>query len=441
MKSGARRSLLIIFLAALLVTPALAQVADEPGANTSVKDEQATGDSQVEVEAFRSISENYKPIFLYGATLVDGYSFPDAGNSSSFGEDFTLLHPYVAIDARRKKFRITLNSSPSIIYQSPGLTSLSANGFLDPNFGISVALSHRFQLYLNTGIEYGAEATRLYGLDSPGCEAEPELENNGSPAQGALSCAWTKPDAAVVRDFSHSIFLINGIAGARWQLSRRQQVILSFDRSYGSTGVTDSITSSRTSVNYNVTPLSTLVTYAQVHHYSIAEYGCTSYGVGTGYTQRISRTTTWNVLAGPEFGSRGCGQRLAINFAGSVQKSLSRGTALYVYATRDQDAYYLGGSRWVDTATAGISKRINASTLIDLHGSYARSSRNQGPAPAYSGYLISPQIRWWTNRSINAAFGYSHFHGSEASVGRVQAGVNRDWISFTLTWHPIPIKF
>ncbi len=436
MKAGARCRFLIVLLAAMLATSMQAQVGDEESGDASVANEQT---AQPNTDSLGS--QDQRPLLRYGASVVDGYAFPDADSASQNGGDFVLFHPYGEIDAHRGKFRILLSSAPEIGYFSSGLTTLNADGFVDPSFRIGVQVTRRFSLYASTAIEYGAEATRLYGLDSSPCVTACGSGPTTGFEQETPPSAWSTPQAAIVRTGSNNIFDAYGVGVMRWQATRKRSLVAIAERTYASPGDSGSILSARTAVNYDATPLVTVLSYGQVHHYDSVGYDCTSYGVGAGLRERLSRSTTLNVAAGPEFGSSGCGQRLAVYYSGSIQRTLSRRVAMYVAAARDQDAYYLAGSRWVDTVVGGISKKTSASTLIDVHGNYVRSSGGQGPAPAYSGYLISPEFKWRTDRGLSATVSYSHFHRNEAGVADAPPGLNRDWVSLVLTWRPATVKF
>jgi len=418
----------------------LAQVADSDATDGTGTNEQTAEASGSGVGRVRLFSPTYKPFFSYGAALESIYILSDTAISSQNGQGDVLLAPYASINTVVGRFKILVTSSPTIRYQTLGQTVLRLNGFLDPSFGLGVALGHRFTLDFGGGIDYGNDLTHLYGHNAQACNAdcqEAELKPPASPNE------VTSPEAAVVRSETGSVFDARVFSLARWQLSRRQELIFRAEHTYISTAdiSSNNVVSGETEINYGITPVSTLIAYSQVHHFFSDRYDCTSYGAGAGLNQRSSQMTRWGIQAGPEYGSRGCDQRLALAFSGFVRRELSRNMALTFSAGRDQGASYIGGDNWTDSASVALRKRFSSRSWAELEGIYLHSGKDTSSALAYSGYLISPTISLTTNEHVNLVLAYSHLHSTESRFGKAQPGFDRDWMSLVLAWRSARVSF
>jgi hypothetical protein len=433
MKAALHGWWLCMVFAALLVTPTLAQTADEQPAKGR---EEPTSPVHQESPLFAS---DYKPLLMYGASATVDSVFPSSSSSSQF---YTLLRSSFAVDVPIGRFRMVLRSSPLVGYQHPGDSTLSANGFVDPSFDAGINLTHRVKLYFSGGVQYGSEVIRLFGQSSQDCGTLCPVSLSSGLKPGALPGALPSPDAAVVSSLTRNVLEGYGLSSLRWSLTRRQEVVFTTSHAYTSSeSYSANVTSGRVGLNYDLTPLSTLTSYAQVHHEFSDAFECVSYGTGLGFTQHLWHGTEWSAEAGPEFGSRGCRQRVAANFAGYFRQALPLKSTLYLGATRTQDTFYLAGSRWVDTARAGLRTKSSVNSSVELQGSFVRNAWSNGATLSYSGFLISPEFRWKAGKDTQVTVAYGHFHRTEVAGGINTPKLNRDWITLMLTWSPSPIPF
>lgn len=400
----------------------------------------------------------------YGASVSEGDGFPRE-NHAQFGGTFTVVRPQIVFDVAMRRFSIIFESSPALTYYSAHGTALSANGFLDPTFRVTVKLSRRWTWFSGARVDYGADASRFFSSQASSCgnadcavqrQAVEEGQGHGDEhfATGSVSAAELpespEPSRLASYSLSQNSFSSDFVTGANWQRTRRQQLALTVSNAYASgeavgtspfSGTWGEVASAQLRLDQSVTSRSVVTGYSQVHRYYASSYECSSYGAGMGITQRVGRETVF-LEGGPEYGSHGCGQRLGLSYAGTLVRAMtSLRTSVFVSAARDLSAAYLRGNRWADTVRGGFHWETSPRTAVSLGGGYLHSTGQFTPAVAYSGYLVSPEVLWQAMPRLELIASYRYFQGSYAHTANAIPEFSHNWILLTLSWHSRYIKF
>ena len=418
----------IIILIVLLGARVLVSGQTEPGVSP---DQNADGavDASTQADATSSAPEVSAPktrsSFLYGISLLQGVYEVSADVRST--EYILATRPFVGIDFRKDRYRIHLESSPIITYVPSHEAAFGVNGFIDPHLLMTFDLSRKWSLTLNTGIQYGYQILEF--MDLAGRPSEIQLPS---------------PNTAVVQ--SGRIFDLHGDGVLSWRRTRTQ--ILSFrtggaysniSGGYSSTASSDlnsNYAYARTELVQTVKQQSVFTVYGQVHNVHWNSYACSSIGTGFGVHTPLTKKSNWGVEVGPEYGVQGCTTTWLLNLAGWFQWRIDAKSNLSLNAGRDLNAYYLPGHRWADTASAGYHRKISTSTMGDLVAGYVHGSGDGIGGTAYSGFMIGPEFIWKVRPRLDLFATYRHFTNSYTTSSLV----NRNFVTFGITWKPVPVK-
>jgi hypothetical protein len=468
------RALLLLLVAVLLACPLAAQEPGAQGAGTNEQDrpldESMGTETAPSAQAVDSPEANnpalespWKILLYYGAdfTELEGYPAGDVGRVS------TLASVTARVTVARPRFRTYFGSDLLLQNSSEG-TNINGNGFISPVFSSAVALSRRWLWDSSVGLQYGAEAVRLFSADPQSCEDracpermtaeqgyfklwEPSINADAGSsstldAQGVGDMpGLARPESLVVRSVTHTSMTLGayGSTGLTWWRTRGQLFSVRFSHA-GNSFLDGNIegnnaASARVTASRQLMRLTTLSTYGQVHDY-LQDNGCTSYGSGMGIWHTMSQRTSWGAEAGPEYGSRACGQRLGANFYGKLRSRISRRASLAVDGGRDLSAFYMAGSRWANYVEGAVIQRTGDSSFFTLSAGYLSSAAEFRPGSTYSGYFLSPQFRWQMNRSWDLLASYRYFHSTSEGNGVGGGSYAVNWIYLTLRWHPPALK-
>jgi hypothetical protein len=465
------RAFLLLVFAVLLACPMAAQEQGGQTTGTNAPDQQADGTTNTETASSAEAADAsnraemtsgspWRILLFYDADFTEREGFPE----KNFGVPATLASFSGRIAIFRPKFRVFLGTSSLLEHFSQGTrASIGTNGFVGPTFSSTVALSRRWLWDFSLGVGYGADAARSFVTEPEHCESaacpkrvpaaqgylkmdesfvSPTSITSANSAASAIgdAPALAGPETLVVRSPTQTATTLGayGSTGLSWQRTNRQQFSLRFSHAESSflngNPQGNDIASARMLASGQLTPLSTLITYGQVHHY-FQDTGCTFYGGGIGIWHSMSRSTNWELEGGPEFGSRGCGQRLGLNFTGTLRSRISQRMSLAADGGRDLSASYITGSRWADYIEGAAIQQTSARTSVAMSAGYLRTTGEFRPGSTYSGYFVSPQFRWQLNRYWNVLASYRYFQANQKSgVGSGGTAVN--WIYLTLQWRP-----
>ena len=465
------RAFQLLMVAVLLGCPMAAQLPEGQTTGTNVSDQQANGTAEVETasttqavgdsnQAEMTSGSPWRILLFYDADFTEREGFPE----DEFGGPATLASFSSRIAISRPKFRVFLGTSSLLEHYSQGTrASIGTNGFVGPTISSTVALSRRLLWDFSLGVGYGADIARSFVTEPEHCESvacprrvtaaqgylkmdEPLVSAMSvTPADSAVPAlgdvpALAGPETLVVRSPAQTATTLGayGSTGLSWQRTNRQQFSLRFSHAESSflngNPQGNDILSARMLASRQLTPLSTLITYGQVHHY-LQDNGCTFYGSGVGLWHSMSRSTNWELEGGPEYGSRGCGERLGLNFTGTLRSRVSQRMSLAADGGRDLSSSYIAGSRWADYVEGAAIRQTSARTSVAMSAGYLRTVGEFRPNSTYSGYFVSPQFRWRLNRYWNVLASYRYFQANDksgVSGGRIAV----HWVYLTLQWRP-----
>lgn len=483
------RALLPVVVAVLLVCPLAAQESDDPGAESKVSAPQAdrttdaqtgtqtgtqretqtetqTASSPPAVDASKPPSDSpWRALLYYSAYFTEREGFPEA----EFGGSSTLASVSARVAVSRPKFRTFIGSSFLLEHSSWGTeATMGTNGFLGPTFSYVVALSRRWSWDFSLGLGYGADIARSFLFEDERCEGgacpqrvtaeqgylkmeDPSGDGSSIAAAAAASPmlgdvpALPRPDTLVVRSVTSTAMTLGlyGSTGLSWRRSSRQQFSLRF--SHGESAFlngnpqSNDMASAKAVASQDLSPLTMLSAYGQVHHY-FQDNGCTFYGSGVGIWHSLNEKTYFSAEAGPEYGDHSCNQRLGLNFSGAVRSRVTRRMSLAAAGGRDLSAYYIAGNRWANYAQGSAMQRTGASTSVSLTAGYLSSEDEFRKSSTYSGYYVSPQLRWQINRQWDLLASYRYFQSNSQSSALGSRGFAVNWFYLTLQWLPPALK-
>lgn len=401
----------------------------------------------------------YRSFFSYGVAVSQGESVPTVANQSYAGW-FTLVQPQFEYLVATRKLHFALSSTPTIAYFPGRDTFTTLNGIFDPTAEISIQLTPRWSWVSLVNFSAGDQAARLFTSQEQSCDGDvcsssnaaglPSLEEHDraqslepalvAPTPAAIDLAPFDVSNLVVTDINRNFADVAGFTGLRWERTRTETIGLTVGNSYS---ILDdyNVASARLQGSQLVNPTTTVTSYGQVHQYEGDDFHCVTYGIGAGAAHQFGRATMISGEAGPEYGSRSCGQRLGLYFEGSAVTRFSEKTTGSISVGRDLDAVYLDGNRWFDTFLARVDTRIEKNVYADLSGGYFHTGGPLNSTSSFSGFTFSPQVRWQINPSLDLIASYHYYERSLTPTLDSGSALNRGFAIITLSWHPSHIRF
>lgn len=473
------KTLFLILIAAMLHVPAAAQdtsvstgdvstqsragevqtstpaTANEGQAGTNVN---PTSGLAAVTSSVSSIPE-YRSFFSYGVAVSQGESAPAVANEPYAGW-FTLVQPQIDFMVATRRFHFALSSTPTIAYFPGRDTFTTLNGIFDPTAEVSVQINPRWTWVSLVNFSGGDQAARLFTSQQQACEGDtctpanaaglPSLEERDgaqslqpasvSPAPATTDLAPFDVSNLVITDINRNFADVSGFTGLRWERTRIETLGFTVGDSYSMLDDYN-VASARLQGSELVNRTTTVTSYGQVHQYEGDDFHCITYGVGAGAAHQFGRSTLISGEAGPEYGSRSCGQRLGLYFEGSVVTRFSEKTTGSINAGRDLDAVYLDGNRWFDTFLARFDTRLDRNVFAGLSGGYFHTGGPLSATSSFSGFTFSPQIRWQINPNLNLIGSYHYYERSLTPTLDSGSTLNRGFIIITLSWHPSNTRF
>lgn len=387
--------------AVLLVCPLHGQVAE-----TSTSGEQSSESleriASPAAEDTFSADTKKKP-FVYGINTSEGYRSSRDSDGASDGA-VTLLNPYVGLISYKRRSEVDFQYSPLIVSFSQGGSGLYHRSQLIAN----VQLSHRWSWDFAAREGYGTEEARL-------------LQN----FEAALA-------AQRFKDTELSVYSSTRL---RWNRTRREQVSLSLIDSHFSLqpeNESSNIVSTRFNLDEQVGHSTSLGVFGQVHH--VFESACTIYGAGIGIERSLGHTIGVSARAGPEYGSRECGQQWGLYYIGSLHWEPTERTNLTFSAKRDLDAAYLAGNGFADVVFGRIRQQTGGRAYLEMKGGYLRYSPN-GQSALYAGYFVTPGCGWRVTKKADVVAGYYAFKRGAERASHSESPLKQNSFVVTLKLH------
>jgi hypothetical protein len=353
---------------------------------------------------------------LLGAAVAGGWdSNPDnLGNGASSG--VYTLSPYFGIQASTPKTQYLLQYQPTITGYS---SSLYAQGTVHMASATIVGtVNERWSWDFRASGSYGKDSLRL--LAPQQSVAVGEVPGNGSSSASYLPNAGT-------------VTYANGDLDIHYRESERDSlefhVANSFSRFTGLGENNGVATTGRFGYGRDLSSRLGVIAYGQ-SSYINGFIDCASFGGGIGLTWQAGERTSLSLSGGPQFDTSACGHQLGFFYNAAFSTRLSSKSQIYLSASRQPTASYLGPQLWQLSVSGGYQRRITSIGILRLDLGYAGSDTLATGSSYHETYF-------------DCIYGYPIGHGFSATYSyRGYLGdldgtkFTRNLALFSLTWTP-----
>jgi hypothetical protein len=353
---------------------------------------------------------------LLGATVAGGWdSNPDnLGNGASSG--LYTLSPYFGIQVSTPKTQYLLQYQPTITGYS---TSIYAQGTVNVASATIVGtVNERWRWDFRASGSYGQDSLRL--LAPQQSVAVGEVPGNNSSSASYLPNAGT-------------VTYANGNLDIHYRKSERDSLEFDLANSFsyftGSSENNGVATTGRFVYGRDLSSKLGAIAYGQ-SSYINGFIDCASFGGGIGLTWQAGERTSLSLSGGPQFDTSACGNQLGFSYNAAFSTRLSHKSQIYLLASRQPTASYLGPQLWQLSVSGGYQRRIASTGTVSLDLGYAGSD-TLATVSSYHGTYFDCIYGHPIGHGFSAAYSYRGYIGDWNGTK-----FTRNLALFSLTWTP-----
>jgi hypothetical protein len=157
---------------------------------------------------------------------------------------------------------------------------------------------------------------------------------------------------------------------------------------------------------------------------------CASFGGGIGLTWQAGERTSLSLSGGPQFDTSACGNQLAFSYNAAFSTRLSYKSQIYLLASRQPTASYLGPQLWQLSVSGGYQRQIMSIGTVSLDLGYAGSD-TLATVSSYHGTYFDCIYGYPIGHGFSATYTYRGYVGDWNGTK-----FTRDLALFSLTWTP-----
>lgn len=353
---------------------------------------------------------------LLGAAVAGGWdSNPDnQGNGASSG--VYIVSPYIGIQASTPKTQYLLQYQPTITGYTSSIYSHQTMNVASAT--IVGTVSERWSWNFRASGSHGQDSLRL--LAPQQSVAVGEVPGNGSSSASYLPNAGT-------------VTYANGDLDIQYRKSERDSLEFHVANSFSYfTGLSENNGVATTGRFGYVRALSSrlgVIAYGQ-SSYINGFTNCASFGGGIGLKWQADERTSLSLSGGPQFDSSACGNQLEFSYNAAFSTRLSYKSQIYLLASRQPTASYLGPQLWQLSASGGYQRRIRSIGTLSLDLGYAGSD-TLATAGSYHGTYFDCIYGYPIGHGFSATYSYRGYIGDWDGNK-----FTRNLALFSLMWSP-----
>jgi hypothetical protein len=353
---------------------------------------------------------------FFGAAVASGWdSNPyNLGNGASSG--VYTLSPYFGIQINTPKTQYLLQYQPTITGYS---SSLYAQGTVNMASATIVGtVNERWSWDFGASGSYGQDSLRL--LAPQQSVAVGEVPGNNSSSASYLPNAGT-------------VTYANGNLDIHYRKSERDSLEFDLANSFSHfTGLSENngvATTGHFGYGRELSSRLGVTAYGQ-SSYINGFIDCASFGGGIGLTWQAGERTSLSLSGGPQFDTSACGNRLEFSYNAAFSTRLSQKSQIYLLASRQPTASYLGPQLWQLSVSGGYQRRITSIGTVSLDLGYVAND-TLATASSYHGTYFDCIYGYPIGHGFSATYTYRGYLGEWDGVK-----FSRNLALFSLTWTP-----
>ncbi|WP_433968430.1 hypothetical protein [Tunturiibacter gelidiferens] len=353
---------------------------------------------------------------LLGVAVAGGWdSNPDnLGNGASSG--VYILSPYFGIQVSTPKTQYLLQYQPTITGYSSSIYSRETMNVASAT--IAGTVNERWSWDLSARGTYGQDSLRL--LAPQQSVAVGEVPGNSSSSASYLPNAGT-------------VTYANGDLDIHYRKSERDSLEFHVANSFSHfTGMSENngvATTERFGYGRELSSKLGVIAYGQ-SSYINGFIDCASFGGGIGLKWQAGERTSLSLSGGPQFDTSACGNQLEFSYNAAFSTRLSSKSQIYLLASRQPTASYLGPQLSQLSVSGGYQRRITTNGTLSLDIGYARSdtlATGSSYHETYFGCIYGYRI----GHGFSATYTYRGYVGDSNGTK-----FTRNLGLFSLTWTP-----
>jgi len=296
---------------------------------------------------------------LLGAAVAGGWdSNPDNLGNGASSRVYTLS-PYFGIQASTPKTQYLLQYQPTITGYSSSIYSQETMNVASA--AIVGTVNERWIWDFRARGSYGQDSLRLLAPQQSVAVGEVPGNNSGS--------ASYLPNAGTVT-------YANGDLDIHYRKSERDSLEFHVANSFSHfTGLSENsgvATTGRFGYGRELSSSLGVIAYGQ-SSYINGSIDCASFGGGIGLKWQAGERTSLSLSGGPQFDTSACGNQLEFSYNAAFSTRLSYKSQIYLLASRQPTASYLGPQLWQLSVSGGYQRRITSIGTVSLDLGYAGS--------------------------------------------------------------------
>jgi hypothetical protein len=353
---------------------------------------------------------------LFGTTLSGGWdSNPDnLANAPSSGT--YTLSPYLGIQATTPKtqyliqYQAMINGYSSSSYSQETMNMASA--------AVIGSVNERWNWEFRGNGSYGQDSLRL-------------LSPQQNVAVGQVPGA--DPNSASYIPNAGKVTFADAGLDVHYRKSAQDTIEFHVGNSFSHfSGLNDNngfATTGRFDYGRELSPNFGVMVYGQGSHIN-GSIDCTSVGGGIGLEWQPRERTTLSLSGGPQIDMSACGSQLEFSYNAAFSTRLSEGSQIYLLASRQPTASYLGPELWQVSFAGGYQKRVNGTGSLSFDLGYTGSDTS-ATVTASHGTYFDCSYRNRFSHGFSTSYSYRGYIGDWGGDK-----FTRNVALFSLAWSP-----
>jgi hypothetical protein len=353
---------------------------------------------------------------LLGVAVAGGWDSNPGNLGNGASSAVYILSPYLGIQESTPKTQYLLQYQPTITGYSSSIYSHEIMNVASAT--IVGTVTERWSWDFRASGSYGQDSLRL--LAPQQSVAVGDVPGNGSSSASYLPNVGT-------------VTYATGDLNLHYRKSERDSLEFHVANSFSHfTGLSENngvATTGRFGYGRELSSRLGAIAYGQ-SSYINGIIDCVSYGGGIGLEWQAGERTSLSLSGGPQFYMSACGNQLEFSYNAAFSTRLSYKSQIYLSASRQPTASYLGPQLWQSSIFGGYQRRITSIGILSLDLGYADGDTLATGSSYHATYF-------------DCIYGYPIGHGFSATY--TYRGYAGDWDGtkfprnlalFSLTWTP-----
>jgi hypothetical protein len=296
---------------------------------------------------------------LLGAAVAGGWDSNPGNLANGASSGVYMVSPYFGIQASTPKTQYLLQYQPTI-------TGYSSSTYSQETMNVASAtilgtVNERWHWNFRASGSYGQDSLRL--LAPQQSVAVGEVPGTGSSSASFLPNAGT-------------VTYANGDLDIHYRKSERDSLEFHMANSFSHfTGLSENngvATTGRFSYGRELSSRLGVTAYGE-SSYINGFTDCTSFGGGIGLKWQAGERTFLSLSGGPQLETSACGNQLEFSYNAAFSTRLSYKSQIYLLASRQPTASYLGPQLWQLSVSGGYQRRIRSVGTVSVDLGYTGS--------------------------------------------------------------------